>query len=53
MNIDTTGAPFDAAEYIFTLDGGKTEASEAERAAFLKGFEAGLQFANDSQPSKQ
>jgi len=36
-------APLNISEYVFTLDG-VTEATQAERDAFFKGFMAGLEF---------
>ena len=45
--IDTTEAPLDLSEYVFSLDG-KAAATEAEMSAFLKGFEAGVEFAKEN-----
>jgi len=52
MIIDTTEAPLDLSEYVFSLDG-ITEASPAELSAFLKGFECGVNFVHDSQQGEQ
>ena len=45
--IDTSEAPIDLSECVFSLDG-KTEATDAELSAFLKGFEAGVEFAKEN-----
>ena len=46
MIIDTTAAAFDPTEYTFTLIR-KHEMTEAERSAFLEGFELGLEFTKE------